>query len=283
MLNRRIWTLQPQVAVGVDWSNPITRGLCFLVNYSDIAARNLVNGQAATFAAGTSRSVGAVGRSIYTSNTGYAAQWTGTVKTSDGAGTGTYTFLSLSAPVAEANISSLISQAGGGGGGPQAYILANTGNAYGASAGNIAFGNSGALNASVSGTLVDGKPHCYVYVQSSTQKFLDVDGISLITGISTADIYHEANPIIQASAIPGYSGWSRPHPHFLQAAWNRDLSLAERISIGRNAWQLFAPLSRPVFATSAAGVSTYTLSSATWAPGSITATGVTPRVSVAVA
>ena len=27
MLNRRVWTRQPQIAVGVDWSNPLSRGL----------------------------------------------------------------------------------------------------------------------------------------------------------------------------------------------------------------------------------------------------------------
>jgi hypothetical protein len=58
----------------------------------------------------------------------------------------------------------------------------------------------------------------------------------------------------------------------------RDLAL-----LAENPWSLIAPQVRYVHVGTAAAASTYTLSSATWVPGSITATGVTPRVTVTVA
>lgn len=68
----------------------------------------------------------------------------------------------------------------------------------------------------------------------------------------------------------------------LYLLWDRALSDAEIREISANPWQVFEP--RRIWMPATAGAaSTYTLSNATYVPGSITASGVTPRVTVTVA
>jgi hypothetical protein len=64
----------------------------------------------------------------------------------------------------------------------------------------------------------------------------------------------------------------------MQAAWNRELSNIERVSVGRNPWQLFERPSRRLWAPSGAAPSVPTLSASTYKPGTLTATGWQPRV-----
>jgi hypothetical protein len=54
------------------------------------------------------------------------------------------------------------------------------------------------------------------------------------------------------------------------------------LELSSNPWQLFEPR-RIYIPTASAGATTYTITSATYVPGSITSTGVTPRVTVTVA
>jgi hypothetical protein len=67
----------------------------------------------------------------------------------------------------------------------------------------------------------------------------------------------------------------------LQLIWDRALSVSEYQALYDNPWQLFAPR-RIIIPSAAAAAGIYTLSNATYAPGSLTATAVTPRVTVTV-
>jgi len=285
MLNRRVWTSQPQIAVRVDWGNPLTRGLAFCAVYSEPIRRDVVTNERATnFGTNsvktvvTSAGIGITGDQ----SSDYAIGWSPLVVTSDGAGTGDFTFLSLSAPISESTVFCLIGQSVAGTA-PQGFLFANTANNYSGSAGRITFGSaSGLLQTGT--TAVDGRFHVFVGSRTGTTNTIDVDGIEAATGTLTAGDIHASTARLTIAGLPGYTGWkgASAHPQVMNAAWNRGLSRAERVAIGHNPWQLFAPLSRPVFVPSAAAAGIYTLSSATYAPGSITATGVTPRVSVAV-
>jgi hypothetical protein len=80
-------------------------------------------------------------------------------------------------------------------------------------------------------------------------------------------------------------GYNAPIPCNINAglAWNRALSAAERRYLVLNPEIIFPRVRRIPIPTASAAASTYTLSAATYAPGSLTATGVTPRVTVTVA
>lgn len=246
------WTCQPQIQVGIDWGNPITKGLAFAVNHID-GSNNVVTNNVATLSANSVRAVNDRGRSLYTTAQPYAASWPGVISTSDGIGTGDFTLLSFSKPVSEANISALLSQSTGSGSVPQAYLLANTNSGFGASAGAISFGVTNALIQASS--VVDGNSHVFVGIRQGANGIIDVDGINqTTTALSGADIYTAGTSIILASGINGYTTWTRAHPHFLQLAWNRALTQAERYSIGKNPWQVFQPVTnRFLFPSVAAG------------------------------
>jgi hypothetical protein len=68
---------------------------------------------------------------------------------------------------------------------------------------------------------------------------------------------------------------------YMVAVWNRVLNESEILKLNDNPWQLFAPR-RVIIPSAAAAAGIYTLSNATYAPGSLTATAVTPRVTVTV-
>jgi hypothetical protein len=235
---------QPQDLPRINWGNPITRGLVFLVVYSDAAARNLVTGDAASVDSAATRSVGPAGRSLVGGASTKAASWPGTISTSDGAGNGDFTLLSYSFPPLESATFALLSQCAGNGL-PQIYLMANTADTYAAASGYVSFGSTAGMVTSVAA--FDGlSPHVFVGGRNGASPFIDVDGVSktLNTGTLTAgDGYTAGSSEIYASGIKGYSGWTRAHPHFIQAAWNRALTSHERRSIGFNPAQLFADYS----------------------------------------
>src|SRR5574337_182611 len=276
LLTRRIPRCsQPQGALRIDWANPITRGLCFVAVYSDGSLTNLAAGDRADRGASAVSGVGAAGRTLYATAQPYAASWPGALVTSDGAGTGDYTLLSFSAPVAEGTISSLISQASGS---TQLYLLANTNGGYGVSSGTLTLGEWDGNNPMFEAPgVVDGGWHVFVGVRSGTTRYIDCDGVHVGTGTGVVARVYASGAFLYSSGIYGYTNWTRPHPHVMQAAWNRALTPAERKNIGRNPWQVFAP-QRLWLPTSAAGGSLPTLSAATYMPGSLTSSGFRPRV-----
>lgn len=244
------WAQQPQEAVGIDWANPITRGLCFVAVYSDGSLTNLAAGDRGAYGASAVSGVGAAGRTLYATAQPYAASWPGALVTSDGAGTGDYTLLSFSAPAAEGDISSLISQASGS---TQLYLLSNTNTSYGASAGTLTLGEYDGNNPMFEAPgVVDGGWHVFVGVRSGTTRYIDCDGVQVGTGTGVAARVYASGAFLYSSGIYGYTNWTRPHPHVMQAAWNRALTPAERGDIGRNPWQVFAPR-RILVPTSGAG------------------------------
>jgi hypothetical protein len=260
ILARRPWTSQPQVAARVDWSNPLTRGLCFLVNYADPSLRNLATGDYPTLEETLAHGVGLPGRTGYATSQPGIASWPGVITTSTGDGLGAFTLLSLSAPIVESNRCALLSQADGIGYIEQCYLLANTDAVYASNAGWLTFGSSYGLTTALTG-LIDGGWHCYVVTRTSGtsgEHVYAVDGRDAYAPFteSTGDIFFSAaSARIYASGIKSYTDWTRAHPHAVQAAWNRYLTATERSQVSRNPWQLFERPSRRLWAPSGAAPS----------------------------
>jgi hypothetical protein len=282
LILKRQWTRQPQIAVELDRSNPITRQLAFAVIHAALPLYNVAKNANGDVTTSTLYANGPGGVGIAVSSPGAvpAATFAGNIVTSNGSGTGDFTFASYASPASTASAThALLSQATGAS--QQGYLLANTNASYAASAGWIAFGSvSGLIGAA---SACDGLAHLFVGVRSGTTHFIDRDGVELVTGTKTAGSITGAAPEIYVGGIKTYSQYGRAGPiHYMSLAWDRALSPQERVSIGANPWQLFAPR-RIYIPTASAAASTYTLSAATYAPGSITASGVTPRVTVTVA
>jgi hypothetical protein len=105
-------------------------------------------------------------------------------------------------------------------------------------------------------------------------------------GSSTKLQGHSYNPPAVGAAaprvgVPAGAAADTVTAQLLVLRWGRVLSDDEIAQISANPWQLFEPRRIPV--PVAAGASTYTLGTPTYVPGSITSTGMTARVTVTAA
>lgn len=255
---RRPLTRQPQTLFAIDWSNPITLGLAFLYVASNRRLFNLVTGDAATISANTLFSVTPMGTSVSTSAQPNVASWKSVITTSSNDGLGDYTLLSFSNPVSESAASALFSQSAGVGL-AQTYLLANTNSSYQAAAGVLTFGDSSFSSSLISVTgAIDGSPHVFIGGRQGTLYWLDVDGINRSAStLSQRAMYTAGLSVIFSSGINGYTNWTRSHRHALQAGWNRSLTASERIAVGVNPWQIFAPRRIIIPAGTAAAPTTF--------------------------
>jgi hypothetical protein len=162
----------------------------------------------------------------------------------------------------------------------QLTISANSTATGGASSGTLSvFGYSSGFSGNwTKASVIDGNPHLYIVRKDASGNLsVFVDGVLLTPDSSSAVAswyVSTASMIVNVGAANEFGQTA--------AAWNRWLPDAEAIALSANRYALFEPQEYAVaYATAAA--STYTLSAATYAPGSLTATGVTPRVTVTVA
>ena len=273
-MNRRVWTRQPQVAVGVDWSNPITRGLIELHSGAtglwDASGngRNLTKVSVPTIVAGSH-------------GLGFKAATSAYFKTPD-----------LTVPIGATNEVTLLMLMIGGTTSDQG--LGRFGSAPsdnmdhypgGGTIYSAAFSVSRWLN-NIATQVPFGTPHVLTIRAKSNIREFRQNGL-LTTGasaVSAPTLPPGGTLWIGSSIITGSTWFYSGHSPII-AIWNRYLSNTEESILSRSLtapWQLFTPLSRPVFAPSAAATSIYTLSNATYQQGSITAYGVVPQVDVTV-
>ena len=273
MLNRRVWTRQPQVAVGVDWGNPLTRGLVVCVSPT-----LRVNSARGIILPGTVSAISGVGANL---GAYYADKVASASSISFNPATNGYSvFLWFKTPTFIPSLAH---------GGYGIYTSGYAGGLY------LEHGNSAYAGAFWSGSGFDviGKPTGATFVDLTEYKV----GLSHFVGTATRLFANGAGSNGTSRALPNAAiteislGSTRgtttetayPGTKFiLFCMWSRALSDVEHRELANNPWQLFAPLSRPVFAPSAAAASIYTLSNATYQPGSIAAYGVVPQVDVTV-
>ncbi len=258
-------TRQPSTASGVDWNNPITRGLTFLTSMA--TQRDLVTNRIASRSGATpSPTVGGLGIKFSGAN---ARDNYGQTRVIPGGST-THTVLSAGIFLATGR-GHLFSQGLQTGNYPQSTIAYGIDNSGGASAGRITFlefGGGGSSTASAGANTVighaDGKYHVAVGVRNGAAENtrIYVDGVNATE--STAGNGNVINASTQTVSIgndAGYAGTDREAEGGVVAAavWNRVLSDAEIYSASLNPWQLFAP--RRIWVPVSAGGGTTPVSS----------------------
>ena len=134
------------------------------------------------------------------------------------------------------------------------------------------------------------------YAQAGTWNLGQWYDIEIVSDASSCVMYVDGQIVINGSVAAAgtmdsllawgdVAGGGGPNDGYVELQYslfsNRPLSPAERAEIRANPWQLFEP--RRIFVPVSGGVSTYTLSAPTYVPGSLTATGLTARVTVTAA
>lgn len=237
------WNVQPQVPVGIDWSNPITQGLlsCFLPVGSGFydAAKvipNLISGSAA------SPSVGIKGRNLDFNATGY-------LQVADSTNpaynlSGELTLLALVSP----------DNASGGTYGQYPLGSGNTGATASQGALRIkskvgaAFGSYIVDGAT---TLVSGGTYLCGFRRSGSSGAWGGD--ILLDGKSDGTISTASDPsaqqVFSIGSCGGTSSYGLPFDGKIYAAlvWKRAISLNEFKNFYDNPWQICQPLTRRIF------------------------------------
>lgn len=253
LLSRATRTAQPQGPVGVDWGNPLTRGLCFLVSGLD-GSLDLVSGTRATSA--KSKSVTAKGVGVAATSGSSPLQWGhAPIVGSTGSGTGDVTLMAFSDTASAGSAgATLIGQMMSGSPFSQVQLMVNFSGQAGVSTNGVATieAYSGAARgyADTDSSGVDGLMHCYAGIKygSGTAHKIFIDGVS-----KTAATGSSGNFGIAASSRIAVGGEAYSTSRSViasipfAAAWNRALSDAEIKSISNNPWQIFAPQQRNIW------------------------------------
>ena len=252
-MNRRVWTRQPQIAVGVDWSNPLSRGLWASIESGqqyDAVRRILLPADTAHSLANPARVVkaGGIGGNtqayltmLATQREGPLAQtapWSMAVTLSSTASVSLGCFFGFGYVVVT-TINFSIDNGG-------ARCLIDYG-------GNYQFYTGAGLWDTGIAVDKDDKVRTLVLTHDGTNVYFYRDG-SVVSGTRPSGIDTVAGTTGTDKNFVGIgnnhsSGNTGPAATiYCGRAWNRCLSKSEVSTYVGNPWQLFAPLSRPVFA-----------------------------------
>ena len=236
---------QPRGTVGVNWADSITDRLCLAVNWRDGICFNHVSGELGqTEPHSTYDKRGdLVGRTANVSypyvgkfNTDHL------VKTSNGSGTGDFSFFSLSSPQKSASYPEALLSMNGTSSGTQTILMVNRDENMSTLTNVVTFGvfwNGTPYLVQGTGTPWNsGEPTTFTGVRSGTTYYVDANGVQLNSATRSAQNIFDTFDLVNIGGMEGYSsGWSRPSTtHFGALAWNRALSAPERREIGRWPW-----------------------------------------------
>lgn len=273
LILRTTRTAQPQQTVGVDWGNPLTRGLVFADPGTSLSNAALMQPMGRT---GT--------RSVVRDGQAWRGFGASGIGSTDAVNTG---FNGQSAPI---TIFARYIRTGLGGNGVGRLWERSTADtmlfssgvpeyyrAYSGGTGIWAFSvgdGSGDANVVVSIAVSSTGVASDVpqgYVNGRTVTLSTTAGTSGTPNAGTSNYFIGNNPA-------GARNWDGFIGEFL--VWHRILSPAEVAAVHRNPWQLFAPEPRRIWVPGAVGPSTPTLSAPTVI--NITATSATPRVTITI-
>jgi len=263
LIIKRPWTSQPQVAVGVNWGNPITKGLIDVAWMGVGGPKELVSNTNSIVTG--SRVVTSGGISFIRDTSITAASWSYSPVDTRFQVSDNVTMLTFGTVPRTGTTSSYTGFFGSGGG----YYI---GNRYGV--GNI-YGRAGGITIDRASLWKDklavrgltySSPHLNLYENGSVVETLGGGGNITTGAYDSVQINNAANSTPQDTTL-----WA--------AFWGRILSDAEHRSIAANPWQLFQPLSRQIWVPGAAAAADWvTLSSPDMI--NIAATTATPQVYV---
>lgn len=220
---------QPQGAVEIDWSNPITRGLVFLHNAADFGT-NLVDGAYASFQSGT------VGLTSIPSGTGLEFS-NGVIEWA----VPTMTFplsMFMHGRAFSAADAPLMGVFGPGPTRSGVYVNNENGLVSAVNANNDGFSTNSTTG------FTDSFSDSSICLAVSTAANLNVfyDGVQILDGIR-GDVRTDLNRVsfsfINESTRFGRNGSGS---HAISGVWDRELEDWEKVSLYENPWQLLKPL-----------------------------------------
>jgi hypothetical protein len=245
------YTQQPQQATQIEWGNPIARGLALAAN-PGAGAFDLANNRNATASNGMTRGAGALGVGFKAAaNSSLGMRFADSrMASSDGAGTGDFTYLVIANPKPSTTREMLIASQNGA---QEFYLCANIAVAGStATSGRLsAFTNVGGSSGAETNGYIDGAPHVYGYSRAGAIGSLYADG-RLVAGATV--LQAQMWSATSSDYVGGYNsaGFGTSNSVFLVLGWNRALSNAEIAVISANPWQLFKAPARRLWLASAA-------------------------------
>lgn len=260
------WTRQPQVPVGIDWSNPLSRGLVFLANYgeSGSSGRNLVSGLRGTqIGTPAGKAAGPQGVSTDWTNGGTATSeiFTRTDGLSPSVGVTVGYFgrrtaspVSYCRPIAVTHSSGTLPP----------YISYGVGiNDAGSGAdfvsASIGTGSGGYLASTpVSAPTSLTQPHVLLGAWDTTSNLISVyhnDKLLQTKATTGSLVYSSAatGPLIVSGSHPSTVANNFCGDIYCAFVWDRKLSASEVKSLYNNPWQLFQPIQRTIWVPAAGG------------------------------
>lgn len=249
-------TRQPDRLVGVDWNNPLARGLRFLAlptdgTWTDVA---LMRRAALGSSSGNgAASAGAFGKSLYYQQANSYPQYLimpdFKPATSDFWVLVSGTF--ESAALAVVALSNDAMQAGGA----NQWRLQPNYDGASLSGGSFSFQTYGGafVTAGAASAFDANKAYTFLGVRRGTTVELWRDGVLLASSTGTAQNVSgsETQSVGFGFGVSGYSNTAGGH-RFLGAGGLNTLTTAQAMELSRNPWQLFQPDMVPVFYTAAA-------------------------------
>lgn len=243
-LMRRPTLAPPQQAGQINWAHPLAKGLSF-VWFAGTSDREWTRGVAPSTRNAT-RSVGAKGPAAHCSTGQVNIEWpTQFTATSDGAGTGDFTMLSVGNPVASASsVNHMLAQKNDAAGTPfaQAALLANSRLAVVSSGDFELFTYNNGNNSTITATgVVDGNWHAFAGVRSGTTHSIFVDGRLNNSSTLTAQNISQAGRYTAVGSRGNGTTESFVNDISCALMWNRALTNAEIQSISANPYQILMP------------------------------------------
>ena len=271
------WTRQPQMAVGVDWGNPLTRQLRVCVT-----PKSFYNDKLPSRINGVQEWVSrdGIGFDFVAASSQYVDLGTGAQLDVTGAISILVWYNLTSIPGSPAGFS-LFSKDGNTGGRAYTFDLYRDTASAAASGLRLYVNGGGSIgtNMVVEGRLpVAGDDRIAIVTRSVANNFTGIYVDGLLAASTTCST---VTPTATASLRMGARAYAGVEDYFsgrirLAAMWARSLSATEVQSLSRNPWQLFAP--QQIIIPTPAAAAVPTLSASTYVTGSMTSTGWRPQI-----
>ena len=241
--SKQPWRQQPQTAVEVDWTNPLTRGLVHAVNgnkfYDFVTNTTLIKN--AQSIKPTAHGLGMWANTVDSAG----ATETSRIITSDGVGTGDFTIFFYGAPPASTTRSVAVGSSDGVGGGVyEPYVLINENNSFAATSGLFTFTLSGSTSSAGISGAVDGNLKLFAGVRRGGVLYAYAGNTSATGGVQTTSIVRSSMKFHIGGYISSITQGANQYGVILAGAFNRALSAAEISVLNVSPWQIFRPLNR---------------------------------------
>ena len=235
------WTSQPQTAVGIDRSNPITRGLVFALNAAN--RRDSISGATAVLSGTSYQAVGPAGIPHKSPTTQVPGAFTYTVNIASAFDCTTIVvFRSVTAQAAAVGVPTLNFNSA------EPVLFSSTGS-------QSVFSTTGNPSTTIT-TLSAGRVYVLAGVKRVNSQEQYVNGVKVTTNVTG----NRAVGAITTVSVGRPSGGNNIEnaEYYEVLHFNRALSPHEVAVLSANPWQVFAPLERRIWAPAAGGGTTIT-------------------------